>query len=661
MNKKWIKTDYDQKTVEHICQKFNISPIVAKVLVSRGITDDKEIDAFLYTNADHFYDPFLLPDMTCAVERIKKAISQNEKIAVYGDYDVDGITATYILFDYLKSLGADVIFYIPDRNDDGYGLNTRAIDFLCYKDVRLIITVDVGITAFEETRYAKSLGIDIVITDHHTPTDALPDAIAVINAKLKGHNYPNHELAGVGVAFKLIFALSGCDKNIIDTYCEFACIGTIADMVSLVGENRFIASYGLNRIKETKNYGLKALIEVSGIENSKISSSNISFALAPRLNAAGRIGNAKISVDLFLSNSYDEAKKIAVMLDDGNKIRQSTEQQILKEALETIEKDGLYKDKVIVVANKGWHHGVIGIVASKITEKYYKPALVLSTDEKGVAKASGRSISGFNLFDALSNVDSYLDKYGGHELAAGFSLKEENIGAFQKAINDYAETVFTDEMQIPKLKIDAELSCDDLTLKTAKDLTLLEPYGVGNRTPVFLLSGTKVNGVKIHKEGKHAFLSLKKSNLFFSSPGFNMADTMSRFSYGDVIDLAGNLGINNFRGTDSVQFLARDVKAAGCSSFSVENLRSVFIVIKDYILRSKNEVLLSELSNVLKVKYGCCFSSIRLKKALELLGDISVIKISFERERVNLSQGEKFFEKSDITNSKLYKELNFLI
>ena len=656
----WIKTDCDEGLVELISQKFNVSPVVAKVLVSRGITDDNEVSAFLYANVDQFYDPFLLPDMASAVQRIKTAILRNEKIAVYGDYDVDGITATYILFDYLKSLGADVIYYIPDRNDEGYGLNIGAIDFLCKKDVRLIITVDVGITAFEEASHAKSIGVDLVITDHHTPTDALPDAVAVIDPKLKGHNYPNGDLAGVGVAFKLIFALSGCDRKIIDNYCEFVCVGTIADMVPLVGENRFIASYGLKRIRETQNFGLKALIEVTGIEKSKISSSNISFALAPRLNAAGRIGSAKISVDLFLAGSYDEAKKIAAALDDGNKIRQSTEQQILNDALDIIEKNNLYNDKVIVVANNDWHHGVIGIVASKITEKYYKPTLVISIDKDGSAKASGRSIAGFNLFEALSAVRDYLDKFGGHELAAGFSLQADYIDSFRKAINTYAETVFTDEMQIPKLKIDAEIFSEDITLKTARDLTMLEPYGIGNRTPVFSLLGAKVNNVKIHKDGKHAFLSFKKSNMLFSSPAFNMADEMINFSNGDVIDLAGNININDFKGRDNVQFVTKDVKTALSSSFSIENLRCVFVVVRKLILESKNKVLLSELSRFLKENYGCCFGILRLKKALEALQDVSLIELFFEGESACIFKGENFASKINITDSKTYKELNFL-
>ncbi len=659
LNKKWISSNCDKAKVDTICQKWNISPLVAKVLLSRDITDEKQIDNFLNISENQFLNPFLLPDMNIAVERIKTAINLKEKIAVYGDYDVDGITSTYILYDYLTSLGADVCYYIPDRAVEGYGLNIDAIDNLKKKEISLIITVDVGITAFEEALHANSLGIDLIITDHHTPSETVPEAIAVVNPKLKGHDYTNIDLAGVGVAYKLIYALSGCDKKIMDAYCEFACIGTIADMVPLMGENRFIASYGLRKIAKTKNLGLKALVEVSGLCDAKISSSNISFAIAPRLNASGRLGSAKMSVDLFLTDEFSKAKEIATMLDEGNKQRQMTEQEILKDALDIIEKDNLIKDNVIVVANKGWHDGIIGIVASKITERYYKPTLVISIGENGVAKASGRSISGFNLYDALSYTQNYLDKFGGHELAAGFSLKENNISSFRKAINEYANNVLTDDIKTPKIKIDAFLSVEDLTLKTAKELTILEPYGIGNKTPVFAFLDANIKSVKIN-DRKHAFVSYKKSHLFFSSPAFNMADEMSVFSGGDVANFAGNVSVNHFRGTDNVQFVIKDVKPSLTSSFTVENLRFIYIIIKDYLQKSKNKISLSEFSRKLSEQFGCRFGSVRLIKAFEVLQDVSIIDFSSDGDFVNIWQGKNFFNKVELNDSQTFKKLNFL-
>jgi len=657
-NKKWITPEYDPELANRISTKFNISPLVAKVLAGRGITDDTEINNFLYTDISQFADPFMLPDMKIAKKRIMRAIECKEKIAVYGDYDVDGITATYILFDYLRSLNANVVYYIPNRSDEGYGLNNSAIDILSKEGVTLIITVDVGITATTETDFAKSKNIDIVITDHHTPSDILPDAIAVINPKLQDHCYPNKDLAGVGVAFKLIYALSGCDKTVIDKYCEFVCIGTISDMVPLTGENRFIASYGLNKLSHTENIGLNSLIEIAGIEKTNISSSNISFAIAPRLNAAGRLGSAEISVKLFLSENHNEAKTIAAHLDEGNKIRQITEQQILNDALEIIDKYKMSEDKVIVVSGNGWHHGVIGIVASKISEKYYRPTMVISVDEDGTAKASGRSVPGFNLYDALSNVSQYLDKFGGHELAAGFSLHEENISLFRKSINKYAETIFSNDMLTPKLKIDAEISVDEITLKNAKELSVLEPYGIGNRTPVFSLKNLTVHSVKIHKDGKHAFLSFKKAGGLFSSPAFNMADKMAAVSSGDMLNIAGTININSFKGTDNVQYIIKDTKVSPQSDFSIENLRCVFIVIKDYLNKSKNRFSLSDLSKDIKNHFNCHFGNIRLKKAIEVLSQVSIIEASLDDEYATVWHGENFNKKTDITESHIYKEYN---
>ncbi len=661
LNKKWVMPDCNTELEKDISSKFNISPILSKVLVSRGITEDSQIKAFLYPEVSQFADPFLLSGMENAVSCIKTSIEKNEKIVVFGDYDVDGITATYILYDYLTSLGADVSYYIPSRGDEGYGLNKNAIESLSEKGTDLIITVDVGITAVCETAFAKDKCIDVVITDHHTPTDILPDAKAIINPKLSDHTYPNKDLAGVGVAFKLIYALSGCDSSVIEKYCEFVCIGTISDMVPLTGENRFIASYGLEKLSATENPGLCALMEVSGIEKNCVSSSGISFALAPRLNAAGRIGSADLSVELFLCKDYERAKEIAAKLDEGNKMRQTTEQQILINALEIIENDKLYNDNVIVVSGLGWHHGVIGIVASKITEKYYKPTMVISTDNDGTAKASGRSIPGFNLFDALTNASHCLDKYGGHELAAGFSLKESNIEIFRKSINEYAQTIITEDMMVPKIKIDAEISPHDITLKNAHELTILEPYGIGNRMPVFSLKNLAVQNVKIHKDGKHAFLSFKRPGGTITSPAFNMAEKMSDISYGDYLDLAGTIGLNNFRGIDNVQYITKDTKFSSSALFSIDNLRCIFVVIKEYISKSKNKISLSELSKNISERFNCHLSNTRLKKAIEVFADVSILEVSFSEDYVFVWQGERFNLKTDITQSKTYKEQNLII
>ena len=656
IHKKWICNDCDNDLVNSISYKFNISHIVAKILINRGITDDDMIREFLSVDENQFLDPYLLSGIKQSVERIKKAVGNNEKIAVYGDYDVDGITSTYIVYDYLKSIGASVIYYIPDRASEGYGLNIAAIDCLAEQETALIITVDVGITAFDEVIYAASKGIDMIITDHHTPGDDVPPAFCVINPKLPDNIYPNCNLAGVGVAFKLIYALSDCDKNILDEYCQFACIGTIADMVPLIGENRFIASYGLERIKETKNIGLKALMEISGIDKSQISSSNISFAIAPRLNAAGRISSAENSVKLFLCKSEDEALNLAKELDAGNKLRQNTEQEIIEEALEIINTNKLYNDNVIVVAKEDWHHGVIGIVASKITEKFYKPCTVISISPDGIGKASGRSISGFNLFDALSACDDVLIKFGGHELAAGFSLSADKVDSFREKINKYANTILTEDVLTPVLNIDAEIDAKELNLKTAYELKILEPHGIGNRSPVLCVKNANISNVKLHKGGKHAFITFEKGRNTFTSPAFNMADRLSVFSCGDVLSLAGTLGVNNYRGIENMQFITRDILPDISSELNIENMRCIFVMLKDYIKAGKLIFKLDDLSHDLKSKYLRRFGKNRLKLSLEVLTETQIINSDFKDDTAYIEEGKNFNSKTDLEKSQLYQK-----
>ena len=656
IHKKWICNDCDNDLVNSISYKFNISHIVAKILINRGITDDDMIREFLSVDENQFLDPYLLSGIKQSVERIKKAVGNNEKIAVYGDYDVDGITSTYIVYDYLKSIGASVIYYIPDRASEGYGLNIAAIDCLAEQETALIITVDVGITAFDEVIYAASKGIDMIITDHHTPGDDVPPAFCVINPKLPDNIYPNCNLAGVGVAFKLIYALSDCDKNILDEYCQFACIGTIADMVPLIGENRFIASYGLERIKETKNIGLKALMEISGIDKSQISSSNISFAIAPRLNAAGRISSAENSVKLFLCKSEDEALNLAKELDAGNKLRQNTEQEIIEEALEIINTNKLYNDNVIVVAKEDWHHGVIGIVASKITEKFYKPCTVISISPDGIGKASGRSISGFNLFDALSACDDVLIKFGGHELAAGFSLSADKVDSFREKINKYANTILTEDVLTPVLNIDAEIDAKELNLKTAYELKILEPHGIGNRSPVLCVKNANISNVKLHKGGKHAFITFEKGRNTFTSPAFNMADRLSVFSCGDVLSLAGTLGVNNYRGIENMQFITRDILPDTSSELNIENMRCIFVMLKDYIKAGKLIFKLDDLSHDLKSKYLRRFGKNRLKLSLEVLTETQIINSDFKDDTAYIEEGKNFNSKTDLEKSQLYQK-----
>lgn len=651
-NKKWIVLDCDKDKALQISKEFKISPLIASVILSRGITDD-EIKSYISKDSSQFHDPFLINGMSDAVNFIKNAVKTKTKIAVYGDYDVDGITSTYIVYDYLKSIGADIMYYIPDRADEGYGVNNLAIDYLKSQNVGLIITVDVGITAVEETKYAKDNGIDIIITDHHTPKDTLPNAVAVINPKINGNKYPNTELAGVGVAYKLVYAISGCDKSTMKKYSEAAAIGTIADMVPLKGENRFIASYGLGNLKTSQNIGLSALIEVAGIDKSQITSSNISFGLAPRINAAGRIASACISVELLLEKDKNKAIEIASCLDEDNKARQAEEHRILEEAEEIIQRDKLYEDNVIVVANKDWHHGVIGIVSSKITEKYYKPSTVISINDDGSAKASGRSIAGFNIFDALSSVSHTLVKYGGHDLAAGFSLEKDKIDEFRSAINDYSKNILTEELLTPKLVIDAVVSPGDISCSTAAELDVLEPFGIGNKTPVFCIKDTTVKANRIHKSGKHIFLTLEKSKVNFEAPAFNVTEATASLTQGEKISAAGTIGINTFRGVDNVQFVIKDIKYCDNSIIDDNSLRCVFVCIKTLIGKNIFSFKLNEFKTLLN-NSGCRLGITKIKTALNIFKELKLLKYTIEGDTVNLTRDKNFYSKCNLEDSQTY-------
>ncbi len=653
-SKKWIVLDCDKDKISQISKQYNISPLIASVILGRGITADEEIARYISKDEALFFDPFLLKDMDKAVEYIKSAVSLGKKIAIYGDYDVDGITSTYIMYDYLQSAGADVIYYIPDRADEGYGVNSEAILQLKKKNVDLIITVDVGITAVEETKFAKENGIDIIITDHHTPKDILPAAAAVINPKTEGNIYPNKELAGVGVAYKLVYALSGCDKKVMIKYSEAAAIGTIADMVPLMGENRFIAASGLDALKTTENVGISALMEASGLEKSQLTSANVSFGIAPRLNAAGRISSAQVSVELFLEKNKAKAAEIAAKLDEANKLRQEEERSILEEAEEIIQRNKLYENDVIVVAKKGWHHGVIGIVSSKITEKYYRPSAVISINEDGTAKASGRSISGFNLFDALSRCSDSLLKFGGHSLAAGFSLEEKNIADFEHAINIYAHSVMTRETLTPKLIVDAVISPEDINCSTAAELDILEPFGIGNRTPVFAVEDVAVTQCRNHKSGKHTFLTLEKGRSRFDAPAFNMAERAGKLSLTERISVAGFININTFRGVDNIQFVVKDIKECDSSCLDDNKLRCVFVCIKNYVSKNTFRFSLGELKDKL-AEANCSLGITKIKTAFEIFRELDLVIAQLEGESVSIKRGKNFYSKCNLEDSEVYR------
>ena len=561
MNKKWecIELDNEKiKNVEKIEDEYGISNLLAKILVNRNLTKKEDIDLFLKPTRHDFHNPYLMPDMALAVDRIIKAINNKEKILIYGDYDVDGITSITVVKNFLLERGANVAQYIPNRLNEGYGLNKEAIKKIADEGVNLIITVDCGISGIEEVDYANSLGLEVIVTDHHEVGEVLPNAIAVVDAKRKDSTYPFRELAGVGVGFKLIQAIAQrleLEEKEYLKYLDIVCIGTISDIVPLVDENRVIAKLGLKLVEVTKNVGLKALLESSGYK--KIDSFTVSFGLAPRINACGRMGKEKEALNLFLTQDENEAKKIALRLNEYNKERQDIEKRIYEDAVNNIEKSEKNK-QVLVLGSEKWHHGVIGIVASKITDLYFKPSILICFEEDE-GKGSGRSIPGFDLYESLTNCSENLEKFGGHSMAVGVTLKKENFEKFKEEFEKYAQNSNICDI-IPIIKIDEEITLEDINIKAVEELNMLEPFGEANKMPLFMYKNLKIHSIRTLSEGKHIKLTLKDNNFYIDSIGFNLGHLAEEYQIGDKVDVVGSLEINRFNGRESVQINLKDLR-----------------------------------------------------------------------------------------------------
>lgn len=545
MNKKWEFYGENSEEIIDIAKKHNISELLTKILVNRGITDDKEIDTFLNPTRNDFYDPYLMPDMDKAVERIIKAINNQEKVMIYGDYDVDGITSITVLKKFLEERGLKTGHYIPNRLEEGYGLNENAIRSIAEQKYTLMITVDCGISGIEEVELANQLGIETIITDHHEQSESLSNAYAIINAKRKDSQYPFRGLAGCGAVFKLIQAISlrlGLEEKEFLKYLDIVCVGTISDIVPLVDENRVIAKLGLKLVAQTRNIGLRELILQSGYK--KIDSNTISFGVAPRINACGRMGYQEEALDLFLTNNIEEARKITARLNSYNLERQTKEKDIFEQAIKELEKEDIEKLNTIVLSGDNWHHGVIGIVASKLTEKFYKPTILICFEDN-IGKGSGRSLPGFDLHEALVETSAYLEKYGGHEMAVGLSLKKEKYNDFKLAFEEIAKSKNIQQI-IPVIKIDSIITAKDVNKKTIQDLEMLEPFGEKNKNPIFVYKNLKIDSIRALSEGKHLKLTLKDDNLLINAIGFNLGYLSEEYLIGDKIDIAGNLEINKY-------------------------------------------------------------------------------------------------------------------
>lgn len=575
-NKKWtlkykgIIKEYD------LGKKMKISPEIGQILKNRGVNNEEDAEIFINPSLNYLRDPFLMKDMKKAVDRIKHAVENNQKIWIYGDYDVDGVSSTSILCIYFDSIGYPVKYYIPNRLEEGYGINEEAIRVLKDQDCDLIISVDCGITSVKEVELANELGIDIIITDHHEVQDQIPNAYAVINPKQKECNYPFDMLCGCGVAFKIIQALTPKEDFGISMhkYLEIVTIATICDIVPLVDENRIIVKNGLRIMKDGENIGLRELINVCGIETNKIGSSHIGFSIGPRINASGRLGYSYLGVELFTTKSKEEAMEIASLLEEKNNERQMIEAKMYQEAEDIILRDKSYEnDKVLVVAKEGWQHGVIGIVASKLTEKYYKPTILL-TIEEGEATGSARSIKGFSIFDTLVNCADLLNKFGGHEQAAGLSMDSKNIEILKRKVNEIANYQLDDEDMIENIFAEFELNESSIDFNLIEELHSLEPFGMSNPSPRFIIRNLEIRGVfRLGKDKNHLKLSLEK-NKVYECIGFNMAYMAEQFDVGDKVDVLFQVDENNYMGNRKIQFLLKDIRLAHPKDIS-KNLESI--------------------------------------------------------------------------------------
>ena len=560
----WHISKEDKKLQSELSKGLNISPILAQLLINRETKEVPSARKFLKADLKDLRDPYIFQDMEKAVEKILRAINNNERILIYGDYDVDGLTSVALLFTILRKFTTNLYYYIPNRFQEGYGLNEEAIDILFKNNIKLIITVDCGINSISEIEKANNYSINVIVTDHHQPRKSLPSALAIINPKCDT-NYPFKELAGVGVSFKVAQALySKLKKNQDDLWSllDYVALGSIADSVPFIDENRILIKYGLRALNQTNKEGLKALIMESGVNYGNLGTKEVNFALAPRINAAGRLGDPKLALELLLTDSEYKAKYLSQKLSEINKRRREIGDNILKEArkfasIQVKEKD----NKVLVLESENWNQGVIGIIASRLVDEFNRPAIIISK-KNGIAKGSGRSIKGFHLYNVLESCQDILINFGGHELAAGITMESNKIPEFKLRINEISQNFIKEDDLSPELKIDTQISLSDINFGLIKDISVLEPFGIGNPQPVFcsyknIISDWRLVGGK----REHLKIKIKGENRTLEGIGFKLSKIGKQiFSENKVVDLAFNIELNKWNGTENLQLNIKDIK-----------------------------------------------------------------------------------------------------
>ncbi len=568
MEQRWIVREYDIQEAEHLAGEAKVAPTVAAILLSRGISTAQQVREFLKPSLSDLHDPFLLPDMEIAVDRLVQAIDNGQKICVHGDYDCDGLTGAALLVRTLRSMKANVVYRLPHRQNEGYDLKTGAVQELAADGVDLILTCDCGICAIDAIECAGGLGVDIIVSDHHEPDETLPAALAVVNPKRADSQYPFRELAGVGVAFKLaqglVRKLGYKEDSFRDHFMDLVAIGTVADVVPLMEENRIFVKYGLLSIPSSQKTGLQKLLRATNLTGKPITSYHVGFVLGPRINAVGRMDDATKALQLLIARKDEEdlAQAIVQEMEMHNRNRKLDQNNIVKEATEQIETKDLQNTRVLVLAGENWSTGLVGLAAGNIVGMYGRPAILLNIDRKtGVARGSGRSVEEFNLLEALRECDGVLEQCGGHSMAAGLSLPVGNIEEFERRINAYAEKVISIDQLLPRVSIDAELDSAEVNYSLAKTLESMEPFGAGNPEPIFVSRSLKVISKQRVGDGSHLRMTVLASDgQELPCIGFGFGDHYDVVELGSLVDLCYSIKINTYNGTESVQLAIKAIQ-----------------------------------------------------------------------------------------------------